>query len=156
MLRAKGGGDGGYTSLWPDLFIDIISSPGTRWFCLSWCCLFPCVSSVILRVASISVPLSHPASSSFPPIRFDGTSGGPERGGEKRTAATSHPWRQRKAEDHAEDKTLVWKLISHPTALEYLRLFPFAPVWVYDKPAELVVAPFLSLLEFVQRLIFLH
>lgn len=28
-------------------------------------------------------------------------------------------------------------------------------VWVYEEPAELVVAPFLSLLEFVQR-IFLH
>lgn len=29
------------------------------------------------------------------------------------------------------------------------------PVWAHEEPAELVVAPFLSLLEFVQR-IFLH
>lgn len=42
-----------------------------------------------------------------------------------------------------------------PNCFGILRRFPHTPVWVCEEPAELVIPPFLSLLEFVQR-IFLH
>lgn len=59
-------------------------------------------------------------------------------------------------EKYSSGSLFHMKTRAHPTALEYSRLFPYTPEWVHEKPAELVVAPFLSLLEFVQRIIFLH
>lgn len=63
--------------------------------------------------------------------------------------------------DSNTGKILVWKFISHkdscsPNCFGILKTFSIHPVWVHEEPAELVVAPFLSLLEFVQRIIFLH